>query len=184
MIERKIYVKNDIISLAEHLPEDDIECYNNWLDEEVQRGYNFKYDKSFDEYLAENLDSKKSKLMSDCAVILNENNKLIGSIGVSMFPEGSPPDMSISIFKDYRNQGFGTMAFALGAKYCFEVLGLDKIYAGCYPDNIRSMKMIEKCGFVPHPEGNINEKHYITGEPVTQLDFILTKENYINKSEG
>jgi len=182
MSERKIYVKNDIISLAERLPEDNIECYNSWLDEEVQRGYNFKYDKTFEEYIAENLEREEFHYTSNCVIILNENNKLIGSIGVSRFPD-EPDDMSISIFKPYRNQGFGTMAFLLGAKYCFDILGLEKIYAGCYPDNIRSMKMIEKCGFVPHPEGNIDSEHYITGESVTQLDFILTKENYKNSED-
>jgi len=176
MIERKVYIKNDIISLTEHLPEDNEELYNGWLDEEVQKGFNFKLDKTFDEWLSRNIEREEFHLTSNCAVILNENNKLIGSIGVSMFPD-EPDDLSIRIFKPYRKQGFGTMAFALGAKYCFDVLGLEKIYAGCYPDNIRSMKMIEKCGFVSHPEGNVAEKHYITGEPVTQFDFVLCKND-------
>ena len=177
MSERKIFVKNDIISLAEHLPEDDIDLYSGWFDEEVQRGYNYNFNKTFEEWLEMNIERENFHLTSNCAIILNETNKLIGSIGVSMYPD-EPDDMSIRIFKPYRNQGFGTMAFKLGAKYCFDILGLEKIYAGCYPDNIRSMKMLEKCGFAPHPEGNIEEKHYITGEPVTQLDFVLMKENY------
>jgi len=176
MSERKIYIKNDIISLAECLPEDYEDLYNGWFDEEVQRGYNFKFEKTYDEYVKQNIEREEFHVTSNCAIILNENNKLIGSVGVSMYPD-EPDDLSIRIFKPYRNQGFGTMAFALGAKYCFYVLGLEKIYAGCYPDNIRSMKMIEKCGFVPHPEGNIEEKHYITGEPVTQFDFVLRKED-------
>lgn len=176
--ERKIYVKNDIISLAENLPEDNWDLYNRWFDEEVQRGYNFKLNKTFDEWLAQNIERNELHYTSNCAIILNKNNKLIGSIGVSMFPD-EEDDLTIIIFKPYRNQGYGTMAFRLGAKYCFDVLGLEKIYAGCYPDNIRSMKMIEKCGFVPHPEGNIQEKHYITGEPVTQFDFVLYKTKRI-----
>ena len=176
MNERKIYIKNDIISLAECLPEDYEDLYNGWFDEEVQRGYNFKFEKTFDTWLSEKIEREKSQLISNCAIILNENNKLIGSVGVSMFPD-EPNDFSIRIFKPYRNQGFGTMAFALGAKYCFDVLGLEKIYAGCYPDNIRSRKMLEKCGFVPHPEGNSEDTHYITGEPVTQFDFVLYKND-------
>ena len=177
MSERKIFVKNDTISLAEHLPEDNWDLYNGWFDEEIQKGFNFKITKTFEEYVAQNIERKEFHLTSNCAIILNESNKLIGSIGVSMFP-GEPDDMSIRIFKPYRNQGFGTIAFSLGVKYCFEILKLDKIYAGCYPDNIRSIKMIEKCGFKPNPEGNIAETHYITGEPVTQFDFIITKEDY------
>ena len=177
MGERKIFAKNDILSLAENLPEDNLDLYNGWLDEEVQRGYNYKFEKTFDEWLTQNIERENFHFTSNCAIILNENNELIGSIGISMYPD-EPNDMSIRIFKPYRNQGFGTMAFKLGAKYCFDVLGLEKIYAGCYPDNIRSMKMLEKCGFITHPEGNISEKHYITGESITQLDFVLTRKNY------
>ena len=177
MSERKIYIKNDMLSLTEHLTEDNLDLYNGWHDEEVQQGYNYKFEKTFDEWLSQNIERENFHYTSNCAIILNENNKLIGSIGVSIFPD-EPDDMSIRIFKPYRNQGYGTIAFALGAKYCFDVLGLEKIYAGCYPDNIRSMKMLEKCGFIPHPEGNIEEKHYITGEPITQFDFVLSKENY------
>ena len=182
MSDRKIYVKNDVISLAECLPEDYRDLYDGWLDEEVQRGYNHRFNQTFEEYVKQNSEREKSNLVSNCAVILNGNNKLIGSVGVAMFPD-APNDMSIRIFKPYRSQGYGSMAFMLGVKYCFDVLNLDKIYAGSYPDNIRSIKMIEKCGFIPNPEGNINEEHYITGEPVTQLDFILTKEKYKNNSE-
>jgi len=170
---RTIFIKNDIISLAEYLPSDDSDGYNDWLDEETQRGYNHKFNQTFEEY------SKEEFISSfNASIILNKNDMLIGSIGVSELNDSQPlPDLSIRIFKPYRNQGFGTMAFALGAKYCFDVLGFDKIYAGCYPDNIKSMKMLEKCGFVPHPDGNSDEEHYITGKPVTQLDFVLTKEN-------
>jgi RimJ/RimL family protein N-acetyltransferase len=83
-----------------------------------------------------------------------------------------PPDLAIIVFKPYRGKGYGTRAFSLGVKYCFDVLSLDYIFAGCYPHNISSMKMLQKCGFQPHPEGNQNEKHYLTGEDIIQLDFI------------
>lgn len=172
--ERKVFIKNDIISLAEYMPSDDVDGYNDWLDEETQRGYNHKFTKTFDEYSKEGL-----AFPFEASIVLNKNNSLIGSIGVSEMNDLQLPDLAIRIFKPYRNQGFGTMAFAMGAKYCFDFLGLEKIYAGCYPDNIKSMKMIEKCGFVPHPAGNIEETHYITGELVTQFDFVLTKENFI-----
>jgi len=46
------------------------------------------------------------------------------------------------------------------------------IFAGCYPNNTASLKMLKKCGFRPHPDGNQNEKHYLTGDDITQLDFI------------
>jgi RimJ/RimL family protein N-acetyltransferase len=90
--------------------------------------------------------------------------------------EDTPPDLALMIYKPYRGMGYGTRAFALGVRYCFEVLNLDTIFAGCYPHNTASMKMIEKCGFRPYPEDNQQEKHYLTGEDITQIGFI--KNNY------
>lgn len=46
------------------------------------------------------------------------------------------------------------------------------LHAGLYPDNIVSRKMLERCGYVPFPDGNVAEKHYITGEDIVQLDYI------------
>ena len=55
-------------------------------------------------------------------------------------------------------------------------LGVIVDMAGC-PNRCRhcwlgSQKMLEKCGFVPYPESNIPEKHYITGEDIIQIDYI------------
>ena len=172
---RKIFIKNNIISLAEYLQSDDWDCYNLWLDEEVQKGYNHKFNETFEEY-----SQSEYKSLWNAIIILNDSGELIGEIGVSEVNDLQLPDLSIRIFKQYRSRGLGTMAFSMSAKYCFDVLKLDKIYAGCYPDNIKSRKMIEKCCFIPHPEGNVEEKHYITGEPVTQFDFVLTRENWQN----
>jgi len=80
------------------------------------------------------------------------------------------------IFKPYRHMRYGTAAFKLGVKYSFEVLNLNTIYAGCYPDNKSSRKMIENCGFIPNPAGDIDEKHYITDEDIIQHDFVIHKE--------
>lgn len=35
--------------------------------------------------------------------------------------------------------------------------------------------MLKKCGFIPHPEGNQQEKHFLTGEDITQLDSVYEK---------
>ena len=83
------------------------------------------------------------------------------------------PDLSITIFKPYISQKYGTMAFSLGVKYCFEVLNLEKLYAGCFEDNIAAKKMIKHCGFKPNPDGNEIEPHLFTGEDRLQLDFVM-----------
>ena len=167
-MEQKIYIADDLISLSEYIEEiDDYDCYTCWQDEETQNGYNFKCIKTFDEW------SKETTIKSQfiATIVRLNDNACIGSIFLSS--ENTPPDLAIMIYKPYRKQGFGTRAFSLGVKHCFETLILDKIYAGCYPHNKGSIKMLEKCGFLPHPEGNVKEKHYITGEDIIQLGYII-----------
>ena len=169
-MEREVYLSDDVVSLSEYIEsEDDLDCYNCWQDEETQSGYNHKSTETFEEFSKGTI---KSRFIA--TIIRLSDNISIGSIFLSS--EDTPPDLAIMIYKPYREKGYGTRAFSLGVKYCFEILALDYIYAGCYPHNIPSMKMLKKCGFQPHPEGNQKEKHYLTGEEITQLDFIKTND--------
>jgi len=161
-------MENDVICLAECIKPDYKTIYKSWKDRNTILGYNIELHFSFDEYC--------DKLKNDSnwnnwqAVIMRlEDNAVMGRIGLS----GELPDLSITIFPAYVNQGYGSMAFSLGVKYCFEVLKLESVYAGCYEDNISSRKMIEKCGFKRNPDGDVIESHVFTGENRLQLDFVI-----------
>jgi RimJ/RimL family protein N-acetyltransferase len=165
-MERKIYLSDDKIYLAEYIEsEDDLDCYNCWNDEETQSGYNHKFIDAFEEFA-----NWAIKPRFNATIIRLSDHVSIGTIFVSS--EDTPPDLALMIYKPYRGKGYGTRAFSLGVKYCFEMLSLETIYAGCYPHNTSSLKMLEKCGFQPYPEDNQEEKHYLTGEDITQLGFI------------
>ncbi len=174
-MERKIYISDGYLSLSQYIEEsDDIDVYNCWSDPETQKGYNYKFTSTFDEYK-----NKPNKSRFLATIVRCSDNTKIGSIFLS--PENTLPDLAIMLYKPFRGQGYGTVAFTHGIKYCFEVLKMDLIYAGCYESNKASIKMLKNCGFQPHPEGNVPEKHYLTGEAITQFDFI--KYNYNNKGK-
>lgn len=173
-MDRKVYISDGEVCLSEYISEkDDLDFYNCWLDEETQKGYNHIMEESFDEFKSKPINNRFIATILRCC-----DRNPIGIIFVS--PETYLPDMAIMIFESYRDFGYGTRAFQLGVKYCFEILRLDKIYAGCYLHNIKSMKILQKCGFIPHPEGDQIEKHHITGEDITQLDYV--KYNYLAES--
>jgi RimJ/RimL family protein N-acetyltransferase len=44
-------------------------------------------------------------------------------------------------------KGIGTEAVAMSCRYGFETLGLHRLDAGCYAENVASMRIFEKCGF-------------------------------------
>ena len=52
----------------------------------------------------------------------------------------------------------------MNSRFCLDVL----LYA------MGSLKMLERCGYIPYPIGNVPEKHYITGEDIVQMDFVYS----------
>ena len=173
MNKREIYIKNDTICLSQCIESDYRAIYDSWNEVDVICNYNWKIPHTFDEYCA----NLKSSDNWGAVIIRLLDDKLIGRIGIS----SGLPDLTITIFEEFRAKQLGTMAFALGVRYCFEVLGLDKIYAGCYEDNIASRKMIDRCGFHRNPDGDVMETHIITGEHRRQLDFAI--ENPLYRTE-
>ena len=165
-MERKIYISNDELMLAEYCNDFDAEAnYNCWQDHDTQNGYNFKMDITLEDFK-----NRPVRSRFQAVVIRKSDNNVIGII--SMSPENALPDLAIMIYKPYRKKGYGTKAFALALKYCFEAFDLDQIYAGCYETNSVSLRMLTACGFVPHPEGNEVEEHFESGATITQLDFV------------
>ena len=164
-MDRNIYISNNVLSLVEYRPCDDRALYEDWLDSETQKGYNCIYVTTFEDF-----QSKEVKQRFFAMIRLNGTNEIIGAVGIS--PPETEPDLAIRIFKPYRRQGYGTSAFALATKYAVDVLKIEELHAGAYPDNTGSLKMLKKCGYIPYPLGNISEKHYITGEDIIQLDHV------------
>ena len=166
-MNRIVYISDGELSLVEYCPQEDnkswFEC---WQDPVTQDGYNYKMSVSFDEFCNRPI---RSRLLG--VIIRNEDNTPLGIVSLS--PEGSPPDLAIMLYKPYRGKGYGITAFALAAKYCLERFDIECIYAGCYETNVVSKKMLRSCGFVPYPDGDSYETHYLTGEPITQHDYVL-----------
>ncbi len=169
-MNRKRYLANRELSLAEYCPQVDGQFhYECWQEPAIQEGYNYKIRASMDEFC-----NRPIRLRLLAVIIRNEDNESLGIVSLS--PEGSAPDLAIMLYKPYRGKGYGANAFALAAKYCFESYGFECIYAGCYETNTVSRKMLKSCGFVPHPDGDCHESHYLTGEPITQYDYVLYRK--------
>jgi len=165
--ERSTYISNGILSLVEYRKSDDRALYENWLDPGTQKGYNGVYVTTF-----ENFQTREIRQRFFAMIRVESTDEIIGAVGIS--PPETEPDLAIWIYEPYRRKGYGTLAFALATKYAMETLKTGELHAGVFPGNIGSMKMLERCGYVPYPEGNIPEKHYITGEDIVQRDSIYS----------
>lgn len=165
-MQRKIYHFGDQLYLAEYVAALDAEAnYHCWLDPETQKGYNYKVDFTLEEFIA-----SPGRNRFRAVIMRKSDDTPIGVVSLS--PEGCLPDLAIMLYPGFRGMGYGTQAFQLALEYCFNTFDFPAIYAGCYESNQISMKMLSGCGFVPHPEGNCNETHYLDGTPIVQLDFV------------
>ena len=107
------------------------------------------------------------------------DGKAIGSIGIELYDEKKLPEfdekqgreIGYVLSKDYWGMGIMPEAVKAVIQYLFEVLNLDFIVCGHFADNIRSMRVQEKCGF----------KHYIQTKITTQYGEI--KDGWISVLE-
>ena len=88
------------------------------------------------------------------AVVLKENNKAIGSVGIEKlsteidgYENMTGRELGYVLNKDYWGQGLMPEAVKAVINYCFEAGNCDYLLCSCSPQNTQSARVIEKCGF-------------------------------------
>ena len=72
--------------------------------------------------------------------------EFIGWCGLKARPERNEIDLGYRFFKTTWGRGFATEAAKACIQYGFEKLNLDRIIGRAMPQNIASLKVLEKCG--------------------------------------
>ena len=77
-----------------------------------------------------------------------ESGEIIGSVGFTVINKNfRRGEFGYWLAKKYRNQGIMTEATELVVRHAFTKLKLKRIHAFVDPDNVASIKVLEKCGF-------------------------------------
>lgn len=172
-----IYIENKNIALIPYTHEDDADMYTCWQDHDTQRGYNCRFSLSYEEF-----SSTEISAFPFWCVILDKN--VHTKLGVlRLGPDPKEPDLAIWIYPLFRGKGIGTNAFYLALDYIFSTLPYDTISAGCYEDNVVSLKMLHRLEFIHIPEEDISEKNCFTGEHTRQLVLKMTRSRW-NQIKG
>lgn len=162
-------IEGDNIALTPYTHEDDSDMYLCWKDSQTQKGYNFIFNQPFEEFKKTDINRFKFWV----TVIDKNLNKRVGVLRLGLDEES--PDLAIWIYTQHRNKGYGTKSFRLALEYIFNNYSYQEISAGCYYDNIYSLKMLEKVGFERFPEGDEKEENCFTGKETIQLSFKISK---------
>lgn len=114
------------------------------------------------------------------AIVYKENGKVIGSIGFEMDakrPEIHCKELGYAIGEEYWGKGIMTEAARAVIRYGFEELALDLISIYRNPQNERSGRVIEKCGFTF--EGTLRSANKVYDGTIRDVAcYSMTKEEY------
>lgn len=110
------------------------------------------------------------------AVIEKESGECIGQIAFFLVDEyGSWGEIEYCIGASYQGKGYATEATKAVIDYGFRKIGFNKIQICVRPSNIKSKKVIEKCGF--EYEGMLRDYFFIDGEYEGRMYYSLINQN-------
>lgn len=104
-----------------------------------------------------------SKECINWVITLKETGEMIGTIGFyRMKLEHYRAETGYMTLPQFNGKGYVTEALAATINYAFSTMKLHSIEALVNPENIGSIKVLEKCGF--KKEGHIKDNWFFNGE--------------------
>ncbi|MDD4120983.1 MAG: GNAT family N-acetyltransferase [Clostridia bacterium] len=118
------------------------------------------------------------------AIVLKENNKVIGSVGFhnswavedKNFEFLNTTEIGYALSKEYWGRGLMTEVVKRVIDYSFEYIDIDVLVVGHIWNNDRSRRVIEKCGFKMYKVGIFYSKEL--DQEFDDINYYLTKKFY------
>lgn len=122
------------------------------------------------------------------AAEVKENHHLIGFIGLNYTDWESKFTPAVEVGwrlgSEYWGKGYATEGAKAALKYGFEEIGLNEIISFAVPENIRSIKVMEKLGLIRDFENDFNHpKLPLDHKLSNHVLYRLSKEQYLNKNK-
>ena len=120
------------------------------------------------------------------AIVDKETGKVIGSIGLEedkFRPDVKSKELGYSLSEDYWKKGIMTEAAKRVIEHAFEDLRLDVLMIRTGDANLRSQRVIEKCGFAY--EGTLRRTYRIYDGSIREVRcYSMLKEEYNKLYKG
>ena len=116
------------------------------------------------------------------AIVLKENNKVIGSLRIhnrtpdTGYKAAIQREIGYVVSKTYWGLGIAPEAAKAAIRYAFEEINVDVLWCGHFTTNYQSQRVIEKSGFVFYKDGLYEAK--ALNQFFAVKDYIMTKEDY------
>lgn len=162
-------VESDVTFIFEHFSNEDVCKY--LLDEEP-----FKKIEEAKELITLYSDSA-NKIYNRWGIELKETGELIGTCGFHLMDKTNKIiEIGYDLQKQYWHQGYGREALNEALNVVFNHMGLNRVQAFIYVENIASYKLLEKMNF--KREGIIRDKHLFKGQYYDHYCYSLLKREF------
>jgi len=112
------------------------------------------------------------------AIVIRENGTLIGDIGLHFIDqENKQVEIGFSLDKNYHGKGYATEATEKVIEYLFKKLNKHRIIASIDPENVKSLKLLERLGF--RKEAHFKKSIFFKGKWVDDVIYAILHEEWI-----
>lgn len=171
MSDSKLYIETDRLIIRPFTIEDIEPAHRMNLDQDVNKytgdGGVVSEEDTKRRIVADVLGDYKKHGYGRLAVELKSEKEFIGFTGLKYLEDMDEVDLGYRFMKSYWGRGIATESAKASIKLGFETLGLSRIIAMVLPENIASIKVLEKLNFK-------YEKDIIEDEQLAKL-FALEK---------
>jgi RimJ/RimL family protein N-acetyltransferase len=111
-------------------------------------------------------------------VLINkETNVLIGDIGIHFLDkENKQVEIGCTIAKDQQGKGYATEALRKVIDYLFSILNKHRVIGSVDPNNVQSIKMLERLGF--RKEAHFKESILANGQWTDDIIYAILKKEW------
>ncbi|SDR22818.1 GNAT family N-acetyltransferase [Pseudovibrio sp. Tun.PSC04-5.I4] len=118
----------------------------------------------------------ESPLSTQTAWVIETEGDFIGVISALKL-SNNEPFLGYWIAETYWNRGFASEAAAEVIRYCFETLRLERLHSSALSENIGSLKVLRKNGFIDWGHG-VAHPLARSREELEKTELILTREQW------
>ena len=111
-------------------------------------------------------------------IIRKQDNQVIGDIGLHFLNDNHQAEIGITLSKHSQNQGYATEALRSVLSYLFSDLKKHRIIASIDPNNVSSMRLMNRLGF--RNEAHFRESYFHNGKWADDVIFAMLRSEYEN----
>jgi len=116
-------------------------------------------------------------------IVLKADDKLIGTCGFHRWDKRHRrAEVGYDLARAYWGQGIMAEALRSALSYAFGTMGLNRVDALVYADNVRSVRLAQKLGF--QSEGTLREYFWFKGEFYDHVILSLLKSDWMAKGRS